>query len=767
MDDLAAFELLSLVSKITSELQNHTGINDRTLAEFIIAQHEKCSSIAEFKQSLDAMGAEFPQSLIESIDRLILTMHPKRKKKQNGNVEQNGDSKISDEVDKKARIFKGLAIPDREQTWDEGELAMNKPKPAVDDTFAQLEGLADITSQPSRKRRHEGHRDHDRGRDRSNYHRLENQSGGHYGEKRRKSPPHSNFRRPPTPETDEYPLLFKIYQGRVTGLKDFGAFVNLQGVKGSKVDGLVHVSAMQEGARVNHPSDLLSQGQPVYVKVVKIEGDRIGLSMKEVDQVTGRDLVPQKRIASGANMERLNGISSNDDYGNGVPVIEDGFDDRPKRNKKRLTSPERWEIRQLIASGVASASDYPDLEEEHNPTGHGEIGGLEEEVDVELVEDEPPFLQGQTKQSLELSPIRIVKAPDGSLNRAAMAGTALAKERREMKQQEAAERAAEQASKTDLSSQWQDPMIAPEHRKFASDLRSAQPRKATDVVPEWRKATQNRESLGRRTDMTIKQQRESLPIFKFRKQLLEAISSNQVLIVVGETGSGKSTQLTQYLCEAGYAGRGKIVACTQPRRVAAMALAKRVSEELGSELGQLCGYKIRFEDVSGPETQLLFLTDGMLLNEMLQDPNLSKFGAVLVDEAHERSVSTDVVMGLLKKTLKRRPDLKVLVTSATMDSAKFSEYFGGCPIFSIPGRTFPVEILYSREPEADYLDAALTTIMQIHLTEPPGDILCFMTGQEDIETSADILEERQKALGPGVPDLLILPVYSGKSHILA
>jgi ATP-dependent RNA helicase DHX8/PRP22 len=767
MDDLAAFELLSLVSKITSELQNHTGINDRTLAEFIIAQHEKCSSIAEFKQSLDAMGAEFPQSLIESVDRLILTMHPKRKKKQNGHVEENGDSKISDEVDKKARIFKGLAIPDREKTWNEDELATDKSKPAVDDTFAQLESLADITSQPSRKRKHEGYRDHDRGRDRSNYHRLENQSGGHYGEKRRRSPPHSDFRRPPTPETDEYPILFKIYQGRVTGIKDFGAFVNLQGVKGSKVDGLVHVSAMQEGARVNHPSDLLSQGQPVYVKVVKIEGSRIGLSMKEVDQVTGRDLVPQKRIASGANMERLNGISSSDDYGNGVPVIEDGFDDRPKRNKKRLTSPERWEIRQLIASGVASASDYPDLEEEHNPTGPGEPGGLEEEVDVELVEDEPPFLQGQTKQSLELSPIRIVKAPDGSLNRAAMAGTALAKERREMKQQEAAEKAAEQASKTDLSSQWQDPMIAPEHRKFASDLRSAQPRKATDAMPEWRKATQNRESLGRRTDMTIKQQRESLPIFKFRKQLLEAISSNQVMIVVGETGSGKSTQLTQYLCEAGYAGHGKMVACTQPRRVAAMALAKRVSEELGSELGRLCGYKIRFEDVSGPETQLLFLTDGMLLNEMLQDPNLSKFGAVLVDEAHERSVSTDVVMGLLKKTLKRRPDLKVLVTSATMDSAKFSEYFGGCPIFSIPGRTFPVEILYSREPEADYLDAALTTIMQIHLTEPPGDILCFMTGQEDIETSADILEERQKALGPGVPDLLILPVYSGKSHILA
>jgi ATP-dependent RNA helicase DHX8/PRP22 len=152
----------------------------------------------------------------------------------------------------------------------------------------------------------------------------------------------------------------------------------------------------------------------------------------------------------------------------------------------------------------------------------------------------------------------------------------------------------------------------------------------------------------------------------------------------------------------------------------------------------------------------------MLLNELLFDPQLSRFSCVLIDEAHERSVSTDVALGLLKKTLKRRPDLKVLVTSATMDSDKFSEYFGDCPIFSIPGRTFPVEILYSREPEADYLDAALTTVMQIHLTEPLGDILCFMTGQEDIESGCEVLWSRMKALGPGVPELIILPVYSGK-----
>ena len=135
-------------------------------------------------------------------------------------------------------------------------------------------------------------------------------------------------------------------------------------------------------------------------------------------------------------------------------------------------------------------------------------------------------------------------------------------------------------------------------------------------------------------------------------------------------------------------------------------------------------------------------------------------GYSIGSEAHERTIATDVLFGLLKKTVKRRPDLKLIVTSATLDADKFSEYFNQCPIFSIPGRTFPVEIMYSREPEEDYLDAALTTVMQIHLTEPPGDILLFLTGQEEIDTSCEVLYERMKALGPSVPELIILPVYS-------
>ncbi len=811
MDDFTSLELLSLVSKVTSELQNHLGISDKTLAEFVIDQHEKCGgNIGEFKESLAAMGADFPNSLVESVDRLILTMHPIHKKIQKQSMVHNGLSDINelDATGRKARVFRGLAVPDRDQEWSESEdeIAAQKAASKVrggdeDDTFALLEGLAakpsngtNGTSQRSRKRsRSPGRDDYPRDREprrkylsrspspreekRSRRHRdkdYEDRKGyrsrhdekrnGHH-KSRRRDDDDDDFSKPPPREVDEQPILYKVYDAVVNGLKDFGAFANLQGVEGSP-SGLIHVSAIQEGARVNHPSDLLSRGQPIKVKVVKMDNNKVSLSMKEVDQVSGQDLVPSRRIASGANMERLNGLPTDDDYGSmgsTVPVIEGGYNSKPGKNKKRMTSPERWEIKQLIASGAVSAADYPDIDEEYNATVNGE-GQFEEEedIDIEVREEEPPFLAGQTKQSLELSPIRVVKAPEGSLNRAAQAGTNLSKERRDLKQQDAADKAAEEASKVDLNAQWQDPMIAPEQRKFASDLRQAQQQssKAIEGVPAWKQAMQGKnQSLGKRTDMTIKQQRESLPVFKFRKQLMEAVAANQLLIVVGDTGSGKTTQLTQYLAEAGFANDG-MIGCTQPRRVAAMSVAKRVSEEVGCELGKEVGYTIRFEDRTSPNTRIKYMTDGMLQREILLDPNLRRYTVIMLDEAHERTIATDVLFGLLKKTLKRRPDLKVIVTSATLDADKFSEYFNQCPIFSIPGRTFPVEIMYSREPEEDYLDAALTTVMQIHLTEPPGDILLFLTGQEEIDTSCEVLYERMKALGPSVPELLILPVYS-------
>jgi ATP-dependent RNA helicase DHX8/PRP22 len=589
--------------------------------------------------------------------------------------------------------------------------------------------------------------------DRTRIHRQRRDRRGGYGDNDQQEEDKQRFRRP-SPVVDDVPILHKIYDGHVTGIKDFGVFVNLHGVKGT-VDGLVHVSRLTDG-RINHPSDFVKRSQPVKVKVISIDGTRIGLSMKDVGQETGQDFAPQASFGSGANMLALGGGRNEH--------TDSGFQnsDLAKRQHKRMTSPERWEIRQLIASGVAKASDYPDLQEDYNATlrGDGEMT-LEEDLDIEVREEEPPFLAGQRKQSLELSPIRVVKAPDGSLNRAAISGTALGKERKELRQQEA-EAAADEVPKIDLSAQWNDPMVDPGQRKFASDLRSAKVNTAEfDSIPEWKRAVQPKDQLyGKRENMTVKQQRESLPIFAFRNQLIEAVRQHQILIVVGETGSGKTTQTTQYLAEAGFTG---IIGCTQPRRVAAISVAKRVAEEVGCILGEEVGYSIRFEECTSPATtKIKYMTDGMLQREILQDPDLKRYSVIMLDEAHERTIATDVLFALLKKTLKNRLDLKVIVTSATLDAENFSSYFNDAPIFSIPGRTFPVEILYSREPESDYLDAALVTVMQIHLTEPAGDILLFLTGQEEIDTSCEILYERMKALGSGssVPELIILPVYS-------
>ncbi|KAK4234856.1 hypothetical protein C8A03DRAFT_37328 [Achaetomium macrosporum] len=754
MDDLESLELLSLVSKVTSELQNHLSINEKTLAEFVIAQRLECASFGEFKQKLAAVGAEFPPSLVESIDRLVQTMHPKFKGKPNGSHGDYGDGKPTRSVEEQTKVFKGLAIPDNEVE-------------AIDDTLALLESLEpkgedknrsrkrsrtpDDYRDDSRRKRKDRYRSRSRSRSRSISPPRGRRKNGRYDDD-------DDFRRPPPQELDDTPQLYKIYDGHVTGIKDFGAFVNLHGVRG-KVDGLVHISAF--GQRVDHPSDVVSRGQDVKVKAIKIEGNRIGLSMKDVDQQTGMDLAPQMRIGSGANMEALGGRGRGmDDMGNGTNGSFQASA-AARSQKKRLTSPERWEIRQMIAAGIVKASDYPDLEEDYNATlrGEGQME-LEEDIDIEVRDEEPPFLAGQTKQSLELSPIRVVKAPDGSLNRAAMAGANLARERKELRQQEA--EAQQEKTKVDLSSQWQDPIANPETRQFASDLkkRAMASQAAPDAVPEWKKAiAKEAQSLGRRTNMTIKEQRESLPVFAFREQLINAVKENQILIVVGETGSGKTTQLTQYLAEAGFTNNG-MIGCTQPRRVAAVSVAKRVAEEVGCQLGQEVGYTIRFEDVTSPATKIKYMTDGMLQREILMDPDLKRYSVIMLDEAHERTIATDVLFALLKKTVKKRHDLKIIVTSATLDADKFSEYFNSCPIFTIPGRTFPVEILYSREPEPDYLDAALTTVMQIHLSEPMGDILLFLTGQEEIDTACEILYERMKALGPGVPELIILPVYS-------
>ncbi|WFD38003.1 RNA helicase [Malassezia japonica] len=712
MDDpLYRLEFLSLVSKIATEVENHLGIHDRTLAEFVISLHEQSGSLKVFQSKLDEAGAEFSTAFVENLDRLITTLHPKHKQEKK---EQKGDTA---ESERRAQMLPGLAIEDQEWGLPSYYDTPAKPGPP-----------------PRPPRRNSQSPPRERGRE------------------RRRSP---DYARPV--QRDEHAVPHKIYDGRVSGVKDFGAFVTLDGVVGRQ-DGLVHISAMSS-ERVGHPSDVVARGQHVKVKVLSVQNNRISLSMKEVDQHTGRDLVPQHRMRSDADV-RSDRAAATLTGANTAPLGMAPPPDVPERGRKRLTSPERWELKQLIASGMAKASDYPELIEEEFATPATRMRGddKDEEVDIEVNEKEAPFLAGQTAASLELSPVRVVKAPDGSMNRAAQAGTSLAKERKELRQQQLNEQA--DAQKKDTTTAWLDPMAPQNERTFAQDVRGNLIGQRTQEQAAWKKHTFNKATtFGKRTNLSMQEQRESLPIFKLREQLVQAVRDNQVLVVVGDTGSGKTTQLTQYLAEEGFADHKKI-GCTQPRRVAAISVAKRVAEEVGCRVGQEVGYTVRFEDFTSADTRIKYMTDGMLQRESLIDRDVSAYSVIMLDEAHERTIATDVLFGLLKKALKRRPDLKLIVTSATLDAAKFSEYFYGCPIFTIPGRTFPVEILYTKEPEPDYLDASLITVMQIHLSEPPGDILVFLTGQEEIDTSCEILYERMRALGPSVPELIILPVYS-------
>ncbi len=259
---------------------------------------------------------------------------------------------------------------------------------------------------------------------------------------------------------------------------------------------------------------------------------------------------------------------------------------------------------------------------------------------------------------------------------------------------------------------------------------------------------------------SFKEHQESLPIFRFKEDLLKAVQENQILIVFGEVGSGKTTQLTQYLEEAGYTSFGKI-ACTQPRCISAMSSANRVAEEYGCRLGEEVGYSIRLEDCTSNQTKIKYVTDSVLLREFLVDPDLKQYSVVILDEAQERTSNTDILFGLMKRVCTKRTDLKLIITSTTTGAAeKFSKYFDSSPMFAIPGKAFPITILYTKEPEEDPLEASMITVLQIHLTRPPGDILVFLADQHEVDTASQSLAQRAKALGENVPELTLLPIHS-------
>jgi pre-mRNA-splicing factor ATP-dependent RNA helicase DHX15/PRP43 len=239
------------------------------------------------------------------------------------------------------------------------------------------------------------------------------------------------------------------------------------------------------------------------------------------------------------------------------------------------------------------------------------------------------------------------------------------------------------------------------------------------------------------TYFSILKTRRDLPVHSQREEFLQLYQKSQILVFVGETGSGKTTQIPQFvLYDDLPQTQRKLVACTQPRRVAAMSVAQRVAAEMDVKLGEEVGYSIRFEDMTSQRTVLKYMTDGMLLREAMNDHDLKRYSTIILDEAHERTMATDVLMGLLKEVVIRRPDLKIIIMSATLDAQKFQRYFNDAPLLAVPGRTHPVEVFYTPEPEQDYVEAAVRTVLQIHATEPEGDILLFLTGEEEIEDAA-------------------------------
>ncbi|CAE1243048.1 DHX8 [Acanthosepion pharaonis] len=715
MDELQKLEHLSLVSKVCTELDNHLGLNDKDVAEFVISLADKNETFEKFKAALIENGAEF--SLMLDAD-----------------YEKKEDTKVANEM-----------MGELEALFGKPEEV--KPKKSSRNSYSEHEKKRNRYDSPDRHQRSRSRSPAERKRSRSPFDHRHRSSPEHRHrsppdhrhrsspEHRHRSPPDHRHRSPPdhrhrspsdhrhrsppdhrhrsppnhrhrsphgrkrsrsprdrcrsrsqerhskrssgrdrSPRKyrDKSPKSFKSSRSPSRGEKDYKR-------KDIERDQLKERSSdlpmepccgqLRREGRVTNVNEVVQRGQKVKVKVLSFTGNKTSLSMKDVHQETGEDLDPERTCRLvGGEVKDDETRARNPDRPSSMPLInmpeaEDAVVDRHR--VKRISSPERWEIKQMMAANCVDKSELPDFDEETGLLPKDDDS--DEDIEIELVEEEPPFLQGHGRQGgLDLSPVKIVKNPDGSLSQAAMMQTALQKERRELKQ---AQREAEMDNiPAGLNNHWIDPMPEVEGRKLAANMRGIG--MMPNDVPEWKKHITGgpKASYGKKEKKSILEQRQSLPIYKLKDELTKAVNDNQILIVIGETGSGKTTQITQYLAEAGYTVRGKI-GCTQPRRVAAMSVAKRVAEEFGCRLGQE-------------------------------------------------------------------------------------------PIFTIPGRTYPVEILYTKESETDYLDAAMITVMQIHLMEPPGDILLFLTGQEEIDTACEILYERMKALGPEVPELIILPVYS-------
>ncbi|CDR95413.1 Probable pre-mRNA-splicing factor ATP-dependent RNA helicase [Babesia bigemina] len=770
LDGLSELQSLSASSKVAQILKNHLDLDNSDLVEFIIHLAKKAKSAADFNRLLDENEAEMPTALGEQLFNVVRTLDPPKKNKETWddiiaaenderlnfpalsmrNSDIKNDSRHKIEVKKEGELSDWAKELLKQETGQAYEDDRERDSRRNRDVQRDRERDGRIRGENVRVKDDRGSRnDYKEGYRRDSYRSRADDRDRRYRSHERRSRSSSGER---TPTID---IKGQVFLGRVNRIMEYGAFVSFRTKTGRHV-GLLHVSEILPGKRrLLDVREVLKENMEVYVKVVAVNGDKVNLSMKTVDQHTGKEDSSRttSSISEDTQIRRVHttmmGESTNaplNSYAHGVEG----------RKRRMVTDLEKWEQQQLINSGVLTKGERMGM----NLNADRDAIEEEEEVEIEINEACPTFLKGQTRRSgIELSPIKIVSNPEGSLARAITTSSTIARERRD------AERAQEdrhiiEARRDDATAEGLNlRQGGSSTAQFMMELQKANSMHKREHAPG------DRGQQKQTTLVSIKDQRESLPIFSFREDLLQAVRENDVLVVVGETGSGKSTQIPQYLAESGYNcgqnGSVRVIGCTQPRRVAAISVAKRVAEEVGCRLGQEVGYCIRFEDCTTKDTMIKFMTDGMLLREVLQDPMLERYSCIMLDEAHERTIATDVLFALLKECCANRNDFKLIVTSATLEAEKFSAYFNDSSIFSIPGRMFPVEILHTKEQESDYVEASLITVLNIHLNEPAGDILLFLTGQEEIDVACRTLHERMKRLeSMSPPPLIILPVYA-------
>ncbi|UKK00399.2 ATP-dependent helicase [Theileria orientalis] len=733
MDGLEELQSLSALAKVTEMLKNYLDVDQPELAEFIIFLAKKAKDVEDFNKLLDENEANMSYDFVNQLYRTIISLDPPKRDEWDEIINRNDDQinfpALTLKNDPNREELKAPKIKNELSDWAKELLEKEKPNSTNDMKEKEL------------KRDRESRRDREERRERKKL--KENE----------------------------------VYCGKVVRVCDFGIFVEFETSEGV-YDGLVHISQVSEKRKIVNIQDVIKRNQKVYVKVTSIdkfessERDsrrkrlKISLTMKYINQSNGKD-----------TSEEFGELG----YGSEIDTSKEYEEFELVNNKKRkyVNDIDRWENQQLLKSGILSEEEKRKLKEEL-------LEEEEHEEDVQINLKPPQFLKGQTIRSgIVLSPIKLVARPEGSLSRTIASSLAIQHENKmmTMKDEQYNEKKEETSNIMD----------------YYKNAVSTTSRREERRVPE-------KESLV--------EKRRNLPVYKLKNEIIEKVITNKILIVIGETGSGKTTQIPQYLHESDFCkysrfikliksqkkdesrekrekrddtdnressdssddventrdnrrsdDRGeekRMIGITQPRRVSCISVAKRVSEEMGCILGNEVGYSIRFNDCTSSSTMIKYMTDGMLLREILHDPYLYHYSTIMLDEAHERTISTDVLFALLKETCLKRDDFRLIVTSATLESEKFSKYFLGAEIFKIPGRFFPVEILHSKEQEMDYLEAALITVLNIHLNEKPGDILLFLTvGQEDIETGCKILNERMKKLeNLKPPPLIVLPIYA-------